>query len=350
MSRCEIRGAIYIPSRAYNAPQMWKNYSASETARDIGYAKSVNLNAFRVWLSWEYWLRHPDHFTDSFEDFLDQCSSAGIGVMPSLFENCGVPPTEENIWSTDPTRAFAINSPHKKEIIADQTRWKEPAEFIKWFMRHYRNDRRLLAIETHNEPCRPNNTMEFARAMFRVAADNRGKRPLTIGSCDLIDNMYFIEYGLDVLQFHHNFPKDHADLMKSPKGIEIALQSSRILEKPVWITELQRLRPTDPGWGNIELPQTELEPDLASVMPIVHETGIGFFFWSLMLKPAYLPNQRGKGTINGLFQENGSVWSIADARSVADDQTLLFYENRTWPVTAPAKLWRNITSEGSIGG
>ena len=37
-----------------------------------------------------------------------------------------------------------------------------------------------------------------------------------------------------------------------------------------------------------------------------------------MLKPAYLVQQRRAGTFSGVFQEDGSVWNLADARSVAN--------------------------------
>ena len=54
-SGASVRGAIYIPAEAYNAPQMWKNFSLAETRRDFGYAQRINLNALRIWASYEYW-------------------------------------------------------------------------------------------------------------------------------------------------------------------------------------------------------------------------------------------------------------------------------------------------------
>ena len=41
-----------------------------------------------------------------------------------------------------------------------------------------------------------------------------------------------------------------------------------------------------------------------------------------MIKRAYLPPQRAQGTVNGLFWEDGSVWSLRDARAIANDQLL----------------------------
>jgi DNA-3-methyladenine glycosylase I len=57
-----VRGVVYIPVRAYNAYQMWRDYSGEVTERDFGYAKSLNFNALRLWLSYEYWLEDRKHF------------------------------------------------------------------------------------------------------------------------------------------------------------------------------------------------------------------------------------------------------------------------------------------------
>ena len=57
-----IRGAVYVSSDAFNAPQMWKNFNLEETRRDFGYAKQIHLNAFRIWASYEYWQMEPRTF------------------------------------------------------------------------------------------------------------------------------------------------------------------------------------------------------------------------------------------------------------------------------------------------
>lgn len=56
---------------------------------------------------------------------------------------------------------------------------------------------------------------------------------------------------------------------------------------------------------------------LSSLAEAVYASGLGSFFWSLMVKPAYLPAQRINGTINGLFHEDGSVYSAVDYLAVS---------------------------------
>ena len=322
-----VRGAVYIPARAFNAPQSWRNYSPEEAARDMGYAAKANLNAVRVWASYEFWRLAPRDHEAAFDDFLAKAAAKGIRVLPSLFENCGVPPTDENLWTTDPTKAFAINSPHKEEIIANPKRWGEPQNFVEWFVGRYGGDPRLIGIEVMNEPM-PENSMKFARAMFRRANETRGGVPLTIGAAPIEQNLYFLDLGLDVLEFHDNFPQSEAGARQK---IEAALRAARILDKPVWLTEWQRLRPSGPGWDKTGLAETEIVPDLASLAPIVQSYKIGTFFWSLMVKPAHLPSQRPNGTINGLFWEDGAVYSLADARAVSNNPRLELEERRAWP-------------------
>ncbi len=323
-----IRGAIYIPAKAYNAPQFWRFYEPSVTARDLGYASVVHVNALRVWVSYEYWRMKPDAFTSAFEDFLTQAAQHGIRVMPSLFENCGVPPTEENMWNIDPANAYAIRSPHKEEIVDRPERWGEPMEFLDWFMKRYANDQRLLAIEVFNEPY-PEESMRFVRALLKRASEQRGSVPLTFGGGPLEMNLYFLDCGLDILQIHENFPASTEHLQKK---IAAAQRAERILGRPVWLTEWQRIRPSGGGWNDGDVvPEEERGPDLASCAETIYRSGIGSFFWSLMVKIAYLPQQRPRGTFNGLFWEDGAVWSLADARAIAGDPNLSLKERRNIP-------------------
>ena len=43
----QIKGAVYFPSRAYNAYQTWMYFDRTVIARDFGYAKSAG-RCFRL--------------------------------------------------------------------------------------------------------------------------------------------------------------------------------------------------------------------------------------------------------------------------------------------------------------
>ncbi len=328
-----IRGAVYVPAGAYNAPQMWKNFSLAETRRDFSYAREIHLNALRIWASYEYWEMAPKRFQSSLDQLLGAANETGIRILISLFEQCGVPPTPENMWTTEPLKAFAITSPGLEIASpAHKARWEKPRAFVEWFMNHYRNDRRLLAIEVMNEPLPAGRnraaTMPFAKSMFKTAKLMEGSVPLTIGSDSIQHAEQFIPLGLDAIEFHVNFPRTRAYF---EQAIQHAMAVGRKCNLPVWLTEWQRLRPSGAGWGNEKLPLDETRPDYASLAPLVHKYPIGNFFWSLMVKRAYLPPQRYKGTINGLFWPDGSVWSLDDARAIAKDPSLELPESKALP-------------------
>lgn len=320
------RGAIYIPARAYNAYQAWQHYDHDTTRRDVKFARSLNLNALRVWLSYEFWLHEPHELQRCFVDFLNVCSAAEIRVMPVLFEGDGVEPTHPNIVDTNPLRASDMLSP-STAVVRNRRLWHKPLQFVDWFMQHFRNDRRLLAIELNNEPFGQARHL-FAHAMMAHAAKDRGSIPLSIGGTNLAQSKAFIDAGADILQTHPDFPASRGQM---EKVIQRALAAEKTLHRPVWLSEWQRVRSGASGWGHKPLGKNEWQPDYASLASTIRSAGVGNFFWSLMLKPAWLLAQRQKGTLNGVFHEDGAVWSVADARAISGNPHFHAVERKAWP-------------------
>ena len=331
------RGAIYLPARSYNAYQTWRDYDPQIARRDAQFAASLGLNAFRLWLSFEFWRENRERLQQSFDDLLAACAARGIRVMPALFEGVGVEPAAANLADTNPFEASAVLSP-SSEIVRDRKRWGGPRDYVDWFMDHFRNDQRLAAIEVQNEP----HTLKreiFARAMIEQAAARRGSVPLTLGGITLKQSLMFLDAGLDVLQTHMNFPPSAEYARKFIESQTV--DAEKVVRRPVWLTEWQRIRPSGTGWGSKPLVGNEWQPDYASLAPIVRSYAIGNFFWSLMLKPAYLLAQRQKGTLSGIFHEDGAVWSLADARAVSGNKNFEAEERQSWPEWAkmiPEKL------------
>ena len=317
-----MRGAIYVSYEAYNAPQMWKNFSLAETRRDFGYAKELHLNALRIWASYEYWQMEPEKFDASLNQMLDAAHASGIQVLLALFENDGVPPTPENMWTTDPQKAFCIQSPGKDIASADhKEQWEKPRGFVQWFMKKHANDNRLIGIEVMNEP--GPETMEFAKSMFTTAESMHGSVRLTIGAARLGTALQFLPLGENLIEFHQNFPPN---LDVIDKQIDAAMAAGKQAGVPVWLTEWQRVRLGGSGFGKHNINPAESGIDYASLAGEVRKYPIGNFWWCLMVKPAYLKPQRAMGTINGLFWPDGSVVSLKDARAIANDNSLQLKE------------------------
>lgn len=323
-----IKGAVYFPSRVYNAYQTYLFFDIDEIKRDFHFAQSAGINAIRLFTSYEYWCQEPAALWEKLDALLTEARNAGIKVMPILFENCGRAPTPENALSRDPYTAVCIQSPGRA-VTSDEALWGGPLQYVEEFMGRYADDDRLIAIEVMNEPNEPSGDIPFARKMTEAAHARKGSIPLTIGCISLHHNLYFTQW-IDVYQFHDNFPTDMGSFQnKLLQGATL----QALTGKPVWLTEWQRIRTAGPGWNVAAIPSQDTTPDLASLAQAVYSSGLGSFFWSLMVKPAYLAAQRPNGTFNGLFHEDGSVYSIDDFKAIAQcgDQTGLPAEKRAMP-------------------
>lgn len=320
-----IKGAVYIPTRSYNAYQMWRDYSSEIIKRDLNYGVKLGINSLRIWLSYEYWLEDINRVKDRFDDFLDIAYGFGMRVMPSLFECCGREPCLENINDTDQFTATAIKSPGTR-IVKDKASWDKPLKFLSWIMDNYRDDNRLLAIEMINEPKTVEDQL-FALELLKFANSKKGSIPITTGTNELGANIMFKDY-VDIYQTHENFSLSESSLRFH---LDIISHIQRVDRKPVWITEWQRMRKSGIGFRSEYVAKDDLRPLHSSMAPIFREYGIGTFVWSLMLKPAYLAGQRKVGTFSGLFHEDGSVYSLEDARAVAGDDSLVLPEKHFFP-------------------
>jgi hypothetical protein len=319
-----VWGAVYVPAKAYNAYQAWEDYSSDETERDFGYAQSIRLNALRIWLSYEYWLEQPEELTRKYSDMLSLAAKRGIRIMPSLFECCGVDSTPEALGDRNPLTAFCVHSP-SHAIVKDHGQWGKPFEYVAWFMSTFKDDRRQLAIELINEPHEAE--MPFTFALFDFAKPLKGMVPLTFAPNVIFERDVYDRLALDVFNIHNrmNFvPSEET----AHTNIRAALQTGKTLGlEDIWITEWQRLRPG--GWN--EISGDEWQPNYSSLCRIVQSYPVGAFFWSLMLKPAYLPSQRKLAVINGVFHEDGAVWSLEDARAISGDASFKAEERKIWP-------------------
>ncbi|MBQ7365260.1 MAG: cellulase family glycosylhydrolase [Clostridia bacterium] len=308
-----LRGAVYYPSYALNAPQFFKWYDSAIIERDMQYAKTLGINAFRIWVSYEYWLENPDHFKASYDDFLTLADEYGIKIMVSLFEGCGKAEEgyySENVWSRDYTKAWSITSPCK-EIYTNQNRWDEPKAFVTWFFKTYGNDTRHMAIEIYNEPW--GNREALAKYLSEYAVTMQGSVPITFGTAPAggYNIVYSVEAGADMLHYHDNFPAS-ADAFY--KNAMTRIEQGRLSNLPVYCTEIQWVG----GPATVNYP---LYRNLAPTVNLLSETKVWApFYWTLMVHPCYLDSYRNNYKMkNGLIQEDGSYYSYGDISAIAPE-------------------------------
>ncbi|UPV73721.1 cellulase family glycosylhydrolase [Halorussus limi] len=322
----DVRGAVYLPQKDWNAYQMWADYENATIERELGYAARLRLNSVRVFASYEYWREDGPAFFAHVEHFLSACRERGIRPIVVLFEAPPeLPPTEENCRERDPQKAFGVHSPSRPEILRPRN-WKgydrSPIHFARRWAQEYAEDDRLLATEIMNEPGDVRPRRDFVTDALGVVRRTAPEATLTMGTKDVrFARVYDRDDALDAYQFHMNLPRDR-DAAREYVAEQRALADDIAAEvgdgessspKPLWCTEWQR---------TLEEPPTRFAPNLASLAPTireVHDAGTldGDFFWSLMLRPAYLRTPREKGRVNGLFHEDGAVYSRLDAETIA---------------------------------
>jgi hypothetical protein len=323
-----VRGAIYLPARAFNFYQLWRGYDRAVIERDLDYAARLNLNAIRTIASFEWWREAPAAHGAAIDHLLQAADARGIKVLLGLFEGIGAQPTRENLLNTDPLTATAVSSPAGK-ILLYPREWDRPRAFVRWLMDRYRDDDRLLALEVMNEPGWARSRVAFSCAMFRTMRIEQGSVPLTIGAHSLAQTTDYLDWQPDLLQFHYNFPTSRAVLADALQQVRTLATT---LAPPVWFTEWQRIR-SGPGF-HTPPPVGQRVPNYSSMVPVITEAGFGNFFWSLMLKPAYVRSQRKLGILNGLFHEDGAVYSRDDACAITAMSGETQYdgpERRAWP-------------------
>jgi hypothetical protein len=296
----DVRGAVYFPHRTFNHYQMWADYDRDVVARDLSFARALGLNALRVILSYPVWRTAPEAFRDRLDHFFRVAADRGLAVLPVLFESIGDDPRSESV-----TRDVPIRSPGGR-TLRDRGRWDAPRQFVRWATERYGDHDALLAVEIMNEPGELDRRVAFTREMLRAAREAHEAVPLTVGCRKLPFNDLYEDAPLDVLQFHYNLPPTEADMRER---LRRAASFARRRDAPVWLTEWQRTRVEPPD---------KMRPHYASLADVVRESDVdGDFFWQLMLNPAYNLGVRSKGRVNGLFTEDGGVYSLADARALA---------------------------------
>ncbi len=313
----QLKGAVYYPTYALNAPQFWKWYDHDIIDRDMSYACSIGINAFRIWVSYEYWLEDSAQFETAFKDFLELAEAHEIVIMVSLFEGCGDSYSygSANTWNriyTGETAGWAITSP-SAEIYNNKSRWDEPKEFITWFMTRFGNDSRLMAIELYNEPWGAQRAA-LAKYLCEWAVSIQGSVPLIAGTApaDAFTLDDTIKLGMDILQYHDNFPGSADAFISNANG---KIEAARLANLPIYCTEVQWIG----GPSGINYPSYA---GLAETCNSLMETGKWApFYWTLMVHPCYLNSYRNNYKMyNGLFYEDGSVYSIKDITAIANTE------------------------------
>ena len=153
-----IRGANYCPAGGHHL-EHWLNYDPKENERDLDYAKKININQVRVFLSYAAYLTNKEAFRQNLTHLARACQARGIGLMPVVAYK------SEMIHEPAP---YPLNRAWAKDLI--DTLGNEPA---------------LAFWDVFNEPDYPPNGTNYAaqvahaRVMAGIFRELDTRRPRT---------------------------------------------------------------------------------------------------------------------------------------------------------------------------
>jgi hypothetical protein len=278
MDLAKIRGANYRAAGAKDTTDHWLHYKPAETERDLDYARRLNLNQIRVFVSYEAWTADKPAFRENLVHLLRAAHQRGLGVMPVVGNT-------ERMIMEDSARPLA------REWAADLVRTigKEPG---------------LAFWDVSNEPDWPTTPefrvrrrFELARYMAGVFHEFDRNTPVTIGFA-FVPGMEELADAVDVLSFH--------DYMQNRAVIRANIARAKAyaakVGKPVFNTEIGCVGRANPY-------DVTLEEHTSA--------GVGWYIWELMITARW-------GTVHGVFYPDGSVRDPAIPAAI-----LGFFRNRS---------------------
>jgi len=262
MDYSAIRGANFCAPEGHHL-EHWLNYNPKDEERYLDYAKKININQVRVFLSYFAYLTNKEAFRQNLRHLARACEARGIGLMPVVsykaeMFNEAAPYPLSRAWAT--------------ELIS--TIGNAPA---------------LAFWDVFNEPDYPPNAtnktarIAYARVMagiFRELDTRRPRTPITIGFT-FEKTMEQNGDVVDVMSFHDYSPTRE----EIRSNITAAIAFSAKVHKPVINTEIGCTGRANPY-------------DMA--IQEYSNGHVGFYVWELMVTKYW-------GDVHGIFYADGTV-------------------------------------------
>lgn len=257
-----IRGANYCAAGGHHI-EHWLNYDPKENERDLDYAKKININQVRVFLSYSAYLTNKEAFRRNLIHLARACQGRGIGLMPVVTA--------------------------KREMIDEPAPYPLSRAWARDLIDAIGNEPALAFWDVFNEPDYPptgtNRLAHIARArvmaqIFRELDTRRPRTPVTIGftfektmedNADVVDVLSFHDYSPTREEIH-----DHIIAAETFAGK---------VHKPVINTEIgctARANPYD------------------MVIEEYSKAHVGFYIWELMITKYW-------GNVHGIFYPDGTI-------------------------------------------
>jgi len=256
--------------------------------RDLGYAKRVNLNSTRIWLSYQAYQKDPQGFIDRLRNYIRTSNRMGFTTMPILWSGNGLDPSTLKLEFRPRGDAYV------KAIVEEI---KDEPGLLMWDIMNepVTNDYVMKATGDEHQT-RIDQITEFVRYYLTYVRKLDPVNALTVGyefssqldvAADLEDVISFHDYTVRRSTVEHAY--------------SVAEDVARKYGKPILNTEtgcIGRANPYD------------------MVLEIAQEHKTGWYLFNLIIQGYW-------GEIHGLFYPDGTVRDPAIIAAVMG-----FYRNR----------------------
>lgn len=240
----KIKGFNYQPSWGSSGFEIWRNFDGERMGHELALGRTYfpKMNAIRLWLSHDAWVRNPAKFEADLETALALAAARGMAVMPVLF----------NRWHDAALDYGGVYLDH----FLPKTSWVQGKDqlmaFAEALFSAHAKDARILAWDLCNEPfsygCSPAEIPDIVKAEFawleRTYA--AGKRlgvqaPITVGihPGHGIEGIRQIEPIADILSIHPYWTCDSPphDKAAYEKSLDDYVAFAAGVKKPLLATE-----------------------------------------------------------------------------------------------------------------
>lgn len=238
-----VRGFNYQPSYGSSGAELWQRFDAKMIELELGRGKTYfpGINAIRLWLSRDAFVRNPQQFADNFETALAIASKFGLVVMPVLF----------NRWHDQVLDYGGVYIDH----FLPNSGWVYNPNlfdsYLSAIVGGHANDPRIFAWDLCNEPFPSESFPDIAKAEFDWLRDmhDQCKRlgasaPITVGIHSGTP-LSKIEPICDILTIHPYWTGGGEDTKAAfEKRLDDDMAFAQSVKKP--------LLPSECCWGTLD--------------------------------------------------------------------------------------------------
>ena len=251
MDYSQIKGFNYQPSYGSSGFELWQNFDQSVIHVELGLGKKYfpKMNAIRLWLSWDSFIRNPDLFADRFDKALVAADAHGLAVMPVLF----------NRWHCNHLDYGGIYVDH----FLPRASWVQTDGMFQPYMEAivggHASDPRVFAWDLCNEPFAYSGPPEdipaiveaeyaWLERLYQSCKRLGAEAPITVGihPCHGLKGIQQIDPLSDVLSIHPYWRGAAAGHAKSDfeKLLDEYVEFASSVQKPLLATET--------CWGSLD--------------------------------------------------------------------------------------------------